>query len=160
MNQYQDKFLVLFGGAATYLKSIKMRLCLNDLYIFDVNQNRWDKINDQPNTPKSRMGHVSQIYGSMMLVQGGFSTDTKQTLSDFNLFDLDEKKWINCDIYQTNSDGTEVKESTLQRTNHCMQAIYDIDLYERIFMFSNGRDENAKNRKMWSMSKQMLIDQN
>ena len=77
MNQYQDRYLIMFGGAATYLKSIKMRLCLNDLYMYDVNDNLWTRINDQPLTPKSRMGHVSQVFGSMMLVQGGFSTDTK-----------------------------------------------------------------------------------
>jgi len=45
------------------------------------------------------MGHVSQVFGSMMLVQGGFSTDTKQTLGDFHLFDIDEKKWINCEVH-------------------------------------------------------------
>jgi N-acetylneuraminic acid mutarotase len=68
MNLYKEQFLVIFGGASTYLKSIKMRLCLNDLHIFDVQDNRWTKIDDQPLTPKSRMGHVSQIFGSMMLV--------------------------------------------------------------------------------------------
>lgn len=36
MLPYNDKTILLFGGAATYLEAIKMRLCLDDLFLFDV----------------------------------------------------------------------------------------------------------------------------
>lgn len=59
LNQYKDQYLVMFGGAGTYLKSIKMRLCMNDVQIYDISNNLWTKIGDQPLTPKARMSHVA-----------------------------------------------------------------------------------------------------
>ena len=36
MVAYNDRKLVLFGGASAYLEAIKMRLCLDDLFLYDV----------------------------------------------------------------------------------------------------------------------------
>ena len=44
MVAWKNKYLIIFGGAATYLRSCKMRLCLQDLFIFDSHREIWKKI--------------------------------------------------------------------------------------------------------------------
>lgn len=43
MINYKNQ-IAIFGGGGTYLKSIQMRLCLGDLYIYDIDKNRWEEI--------------------------------------------------------------------------------------------------------------------
>jgi hypothetical protein len=36
-----EHYLVVFGGAGPFLRSIKMRMSYNDVFIFDCNTERW-----------------------------------------------------------------------------------------------------------------------
>ena len=61
------------------------------------------------------MNHVSALYGSLMLIHGGYTTENKQTLSDFNLFDMEDRKWIECIC----------SDEMGPRKMHTIQAIFD-----------------------------------
>lgn len=43
MINYKNK-ISIFGGGGTYLKSIQMRLCLGDLHLYDLKNNKWEEI--------------------------------------------------------------------------------------------------------------------
>jgi N-acetylneuraminic acid mutarotase len=40
------------------------------------------------------VNHAAAVIGGIMLVMGGFSSETKQTLDDFNLFDFQTNTWL------------------------------------------------------------------
>jgi hypothetical protein len=96
MVNYKDK-LAVFGGGGSYLKSIQMRLCLSDLHIFDIGRNKWEEVQGQGGlSARSRMNHSSALLGCLMLIQGGYTSENKSTLGEFNLFDMESRKWIEC----------------------------------------------------------------
>ena len=70
------------------------------------------------------MNHVSALYGCLMLIHGGYTTENKQTLSDFNLFDMEDRKWVECVC------GDEMGP----RKMHTVQAIFDQDAYQRMYL--------------------------
>lgn len=43
MCAYADRYLVVFGGAGQYLKSMSIRQCLSDLFIFDSQTKLWSR---------------------------------------------------------------------------------------------------------------------
>jgi len=98
MVAYDDRKLLLFGGAAAYLRALTMRLCLDDLHIFDVSALKWTKVPETDLTAPKRMNHVADTIGCIMLVHGGHNTEIKKTLDDFNLFDIELGEWIKCEI--------------------------------------------------------------
>lgn len=99
MIAYKNK-LVLFGGAGSYIQSIKMRLNYNDIQVFDTQKECWLDPPDIEGAPRKRMSHSTSTLGCMMLVHGGFSTESRKVLDDFNLFDLKLMKWIDTKVYQ------------------------------------------------------------
>lgn len=90
MCNYEEN-LFLFGGAGAYLAECKMRLSYNEVFKFDTYSAKWTRLHDVGTfVPKKRMSHVAAVFGSFMLVHGGFNTEGKIVLDDFNLFDLEE----------------------------------------------------------------------
>jgi len=79
-----------------------------------------------------------------MLVHGGYSTEGKITLSDYNIFDIEENQWVKC-VIGLNEESSGIGE----RSNHTMQAIYDSDLYDRIYVNERVNQKGIRNRKMW-----------
>jgi N-acetylneuraminic acid mutarotase len=67
MVNYKNQ-IAIFGGGGTYLNSIPMRLCLGDLYLYDLSTNKWEEIIGQNFSGVPRMNHVSSLYGCLMLV--------------------------------------------------------------------------------------------
>ena len=63
--------LVLFAGCGAYMKNLKIRPSLNDLWTFDTVLEKWHKIEGSGIRPKKRRGHTAAILGSLMLVHGG-----------------------------------------------------------------------------------------
>jgi N-acetylneuraminic acid mutarotase len=94
-----DRKIVVFGGAGAYMPAIKTRLCYNDLQIFDTDSQQWLKEPEIEGAPKKRMSHCSAILGGFLLVHGGFSTDQKQLLNEFGLFDLELNRWVQMKLY-------------------------------------------------------------
>jgi hypothetical protein len=60
------------------------------------------KAPDIEGAPRKRMNHTASVMGSLMLVHGGFNTESKKVLDDFNLFDLEMMKWIDTRVYSDN----------------------------------------------------------
>ena len=48
------------------------------------------------------MSHGGAIMGSVLLVHGGFNTESKKTLEDFAMFDMELLKWIDCKVFLDN----------------------------------------------------------
>ncbi len=42
------------------------------------------------------MSHAAGVMGGLMLMHGGYSTEGRLVLDDFNLFDFKLMKWITC----------------------------------------------------------------
>jgi hypothetical protein len=40
------------------------------------------------------MCHAGAVLGGLMMMHGGFNTEAKIVLDDFNLFDFDSQSWI------------------------------------------------------------------
>lgn len=123
MMNYNNRYLIVFGGAGTYLKSVKMRLCLNDLFFFDLNDCKWREIPEQDLTPAKRMNHVADRIGSLMFIHGGSNNETRKILDDCCLFDILSEKWIQCEY-------DEFSDKIGARQMHTIQAVYDKDWYD------------------------------
>jgi len=44
------------------------------------------------------MSHAGDVLGSLLVVYGGFSPESRQVLSDFLLYDIEEDYWIQGDL--------------------------------------------------------------
>ena len=91
---FEKNKMVVFGGAGPYMPAVELRISYNDLQIYDTQQNHWCHIPEQKWTPKKRMSHAASIMGGIMLVHGGYNTEGKITLDDFNLYDFATQQWI------------------------------------------------------------------
>ena len=86
------------------------------------------------------MSHVMAMMGSLMLIHGGYNCESKLTLPDFQLFDIEEQKWIKTRVMMNgkvieseagyggtiDSDDSDIcRVKTIgPRMSHCMQAVF------------------------------------
>ena len=99
MVTYNNK-MVLFGGAGAYIPNLHMMPCFNDIWMFDTDNKKWQKLEGSGIPPKKRMLHVSAALGSVMLIHGGYNSEGKVMLDDFNLFDIEEHMWLRTRVIQ------------------------------------------------------------
>lgn len=115
---YRDK-VVLFGGSGAFIREIGLRMSFNDLWIWDTkctDKNKgWKQIIDKGEMPRKRMQHAGACLGGIMLVMGGFSTEAKTVLDDFNLFDCQKENWLKVRMTK-HSDGKIFTSSSLALT--------------------------------------------
>lgn len=97
MVNYNDK-MILFGGGGPYLANLHMMPSFNDIWMFETHNLMWTKLEGSGIPPKKRMYHTSAVFGSLMLIHGGYSSEGKIALSDFNLFDIEVHKWIKAKV--------------------------------------------------------------
>ena len=96
--------------------------------------------------------------GAVMLVMGGFNTETRVVMDDFCTFDFRESTWVPCDTHK--ADGSRFTAQALYENNrskekhadlpgprrfHRMCAIWDQQFYETAY---KGK-ETKKDRYMW-----------
>lgn len=133
-----DKKLVVFGGAGTYISSIKMRLSFNDVQIFDTETEKWLKEPEIEGAPRKRMNHAASMFGGIMLIHGGSNTEQKKVMNDFAMFDMEKLKWIDCKVYIDPHHRIDDKHFSYDNTNenmigfrqmHTMTSIYDQEYY-------------------------------
>lgn len=117
MCQFASRYLIIFGGAGHYMKSMGVRQCMNDLFILDTQKSKWTMVEQEKYTPGIRMNHVAASLGSLMLVQGGYNSETKKTYRDIHLFDIQTQQWIRTIV---------AKEGDYQRNQTLSQIDYDI----------------------------------
>ena len=90
---------MLFGGGGAYNHQIKMRPVFNDLFIFDTDREEWRSEKSQTRecngymleVPPQRMHHAAEVFGCVLMVQGGMSGEAKSILGDFALYDLSKE---------------------------------------------------------------------
>ncbi|CDW80498.1 kelch motif family protein [Stylonychia lemnae] len=131
-----NRKLYVFGGAGTYVNQIKMRLGYNDLHIFDTVSETWNQANLE-GSPQKRYNHASAIFGSIMMIHGGFFADQRKLLNDFALFDCDMNRWIMTRVYcnqeridDKNYQYSQVTDQVIGfRQMHSMTAIYERENY-------------------------------
>ena len=97
MVNYNDK-MILFGGGGPYLPNLHMMPSFNDIWMFETHNLMWTKLEGSGIPPKKRRYHPSAVFGSLMLIHGGYSSEGKISLSDFNLFDIEVHKWIKAKV--------------------------------------------------------------
>jgi len=95
--------IYLFGGhgGVNY-----QRVAFNDLYAFDLETQKWDKIEPANNPPEGRGGHTMFSVNGMLYVYGGWNSESQFT--NTIRFNLETKEWYDPDIY-----------NDLPRWNHC-----------------------------------------
>eukprot|EP00347_Sterkiella_histriomuscorum_P019403 403341758 len=147
--------LVVFGGGGAYNQQAKMRLTYNDVFIFDIDKQHWkqEQLHDinlkqkQEEPPKRRMHHAADVFGCILVVQGGISGEDKSILSDFALYDLKRQSWLY--LQSQNKSSKKVQA----RYMHQMTAVY-----------SENIDDSLKStRAIWAQQfqpkdKQLLIE--
>ncbi len=72
----------IFGGRSTRVgkeeKDVRTRQCFNDLYSFNTNDCRWEKLDARGDVPSPRCGHTMVHDGAdRFIVFGGLTSDTK-----------------------------------------------------------------------------------
>ncbi|KAI8059422.1 uncharacterized protein B0P05DRAFT_498105 [Gilbertella persicaria] len=84
-----DRYLVVFGG-----------LCYNsvgenDVFVYDIFENRWFVPPVSGHLPHLRFGHASAVIGSDLYIHGGaqLENDSSYTVYD-DLYKLDCKNWV------------------------------------------------------------------
>lgn len=117
MLQYGRK-LIVFGGAGSYLQSIKMRLSYNDVSIFDTDNEVWLNPPLIEGAPNKRTSHSANIFGGLMLVHGGYNTEQKKMQDDFALFDLEKLKWTILKVYITSDTDDYIHRIDDQQLNY------------------------------------------
>ena len=70
------------------------------------------------------MSAAAGLLGCMMLVYGGFNTESKKALDDMKVFDMEQMKWIETKIYKDNQRIDEKLESLRNE-----QIVYNEDYY-------------------------------
>ena len=98
---YNNSDMIIFGGNGSTGK-------LNDLWDFNFNEKKWNKISSQGQLPCPRDGHLSSlIHNKYMVIYAGLD-DKDEVANDIFLFDIDNNKWIECEIegnISQNKDG-------------------------------------------------------
>ncbi|CAI2386706.1 unnamed protein product [Moneuplotes crassus] len=83
--------IYVYGGYRRYIESIKIRETYGDLYVFNTNYLRWDKINSNGEMTYRR-NHICEVVGNYMLVHGGLNNKSK-VLDDIYVFSFKTQFW-------------------------------------------------------------------
>lgn len=77
------------------MNDIGLREAFDDLWIWDTIENKnWIRVDGKGTVPKRRNYHAAGVLGGFMVVMGGVNTEARTVLDDFNIFDFNEKMWI------------------------------------------------------------------
>ena len=98
---YNNSDMIIFGGNGSTGK-------LNDLWNFNLNDKKWNRIMAEGYSPKPRDGHLSSlIYKKYMVIYAGLD-DKDKVINDICIFDIEKKKWLECELegnISQNKDG-------------------------------------------------------
>lgn len=79
--------LYLFGGADIEEEST------DELWVLDLTDFKWIKLNPVGEKPEDRYGHVSVMYNETLYIFGGLSTHARDFLTHFWQININELKW-------------------------------------------------------------------
>ena len=87
-----DKNLVIFGGEKRFNNALKIRECLNDVWMLSLTSHEWKRQYCSGVLVEARRNHIAAIVGKYMLVHGGIDT-YGNALSDLKVLNLQLMKW-------------------------------------------------------------------
>ena len=87
---YNNTDMIIFGGNGSTNK-------LNDLWNFNLEEKKWNKINAEGPTPSARDGHISALINNKYMVIYAGLDEKDEVANDIFLFDIENKKWIECE---------------------------------------------------------------
>ena len=113
MDSFLDRFIVVFGGAGSYIERIQKRETFNDIQVWDTEIKQWidmrleslEKDNfkklatvepfkesdyhfETKPAPTQRCQHGGCIYGGCLVIYGGLYGEGNQILGDTAMFDF------------------------------------------------------------------------
>ena len=160
-----DNQLFVFGGAGHYIKTLKRRICYNDMKIFDIASERWSKEGSIEGAPAKRAAHATAAAGCMMVVHGGYNSEHVKTLEDLKVFDMELCKWVETKVYQNETRidnmlfGESISKETLnllgseqgigKRQSHSMVAIFDKEYYSPMLMGKKSKRAMFFRKREW-----------
>ena len=66
---------------------------MNDMWMYDLNQNTWTEIEQKGQVPKPRSGHSFNLYDGKIFMFGGLIEVTKESSELFS-FDIETETWV------------------------------------------------------------------
>ena len=80
------KLLYMFGGLTNDNHT------LNDMWLFDLTEKTWTKVDQRGTIPKPRAGHSMNLYEGRIFMFGGLIEVTQES-SELFLFDIESHTW-------------------------------------------------------------------
>lgn len=73
-----------------------IHVIIHHVISYSLDKKQWETDNFIPyerdgimiEAPKRRMHHAADVYGCMLVVNGGISAESKQILNDFTIYDI------------------------------------------------------------------------
>ncbi|CAG9313552.1 unnamed protein product [Blepharisma stoltei] len=88
-----DKKVYIFGGyGGVYYQS----KAFNDIYMLNIENWEWSKIEATGQVPEPRTGHAACVIGSKLLIFGGCSNNTQ--FNSCHLFDPNTREWSDIEL--------------------------------------------------------------
>jgi len=106
------------------MSGIKLRVSYNDICVYDTERGEWEEMRELDRAPKKRMNHSAGLMGCLMLVSGGYNTETKTVMSDLCIFDIELTRWVDCWVYTLSE-----RSNFVPRQMHTVTALYNSDNY-------------------------------
>ena len=134
--------MIIFGGNGSTGK-------LNDLWNFNFNDKKWNKIISEGQIPSARDGHISSlIYNKYMVIYAGLD-EKDEVINDIFLFDIDKQKWIECELEGKMSQNKDGQSSCLVGDIMYLfggQGPEDDEYSNDLFTIKFNIDESLKNK--------------
>ncbi len=92
MNYHKDYGVIVYGGEKLFNSSLKMRECLSDLRLYNLDKNEWKLPRCYGDLIESRRNHGSCIISKFLFIIGGVGS-TGKVLNDIGMLNLETLKW-------------------------------------------------------------------
>jgi N-acetylneuraminic acid mutarotase len=92
-----DGKIIVYGGGTHFDTVHKLRECLSGVFLFHLNDNRWEYLKTKGTYLPSRKYHSSVIIASQMFIYGGMN-QRNNFLSDPALLNLKKNSWKSVEV--------------------------------------------------------------
>jgi len=140
-----DGKLYFFAGAGEYNHEKWKLDCLQDIKIFDYNEERWIVSPVRGSIPPRRMNHASVLLDKHMVTYGGSSGKPFGCLNDCFVLQLDTLNWICPHVIRKSNPGRLSGHSMVTYINPGISSAYLHDLWR---MTSSRYNYEFGNRKL------------
>ena len=104
MGFYKNSVIIMFG-IGEMMKKIKTRYLFNDVWSFNIEENKWNKIECKGYIPERRAYCAYCVIDNLIFIHGGNQGNRKIFYDDIIGFHLD--KLVFCEMYSNHKNGYE-----------------------------------------------------